>query len=164
MVNVELQAAAELADTGSVEAFCTAYEAYGVLDLWLNVPDHEAPAVVTHGLLALREDTLACGVPLGMFVMGDLIEAGLEAGGPRKLILCKVSHARISDGGTRGVPLTPCCVGCLPPSFCCAGSVRSFSPHNRRLSPCMPRSPATGRIPQPMRDNRRTRGGPGISG
>ena len=104
MVNVELQAASELADPASVEAFSRAYGEFGVVDLWLNVPDVEQPAVVHKGLLGLREETLACGVPLGMFVMGEVIEAGLAEGATRQLVLCKANDTTYTRQSKHTLP------------------------------------------------------------
>jgi hypothetical protein len=69
-------------------------EEYNLVDLWLNIPDADVPRVVDSGLAAVREETLECGVPLGMFVLGEAIDAMLEGNPNCKLVLCKVALGR----------------------------------------------------------------------
>jgi len=83
--NVELNAAAELVDADALAAFEEAYEDFGVVDLWLNVADDHVQNVIDGGLQSLGQQTLSCGVPLGMFVGG---------GDMQRFILCKVALGR----------------------------------------------------------------------
>jgi len=105
----------QLADEDGINTFTSAYSEYGLVDLWLNVSDEHVQPIVDCGLATIPEETLQCGIPLGMFVLGDVIDDCLQNNPNRKLVLCKVALGRSLP--TTSSTLSACPDAALPAGY-----------------------------------------------